>query len=123
MSLVVVSSRIVCFPRGVDGFGVVSQVTEVRVGGVVGYVRENRRATSAESFAQSSNARLGHKADGDRIGVEVLELAAPPASWDSIAAEVRRLDTLGREVLRSPRWSLARASELVASGRRSGGYL
>lgn len=53
----------------------------------------------------SSNARLGHKADGTRIGREVLELAAPPAAWNAIADAVRNLDHLKRPVIRHAQWT------------------
>jgi len=89
----------------------ISQITEVSYKGITGYVRENRRSSSLESFILSSNARLGHKAYGNRIGRDVLELAAPGPAWQAIAAEVRRLDSLRRPVLRNPRWNLVTAKE------------
>lgn len=108
MTLKILRTRVVTFDRGYAGF-FPSQITEVKLGAVIGYVRENRRASSMESFVLSSNARLGHKADGDRIGVEVLELAAPKHAWDAIAAEVRALDTLRRPVYHSNRWTIDEA--------------
>jgi len=82
------------------------QITMVRFKGNIGYVREKRRGRPGESFVMSSNTRLGHKADGNRIGREVLELAIHKRFATEAAAAVREHDTLDREVLRSPRWSL-----------------
>lgn len=108
MQLIVVRHKLVQFDRGYAGF-FISQVTEVRLGKVIGFVRENRRATSEENFMMSSTTRLGHKADGDRIGIEVLELAAPGPIWKVMAAEVARLDNLRRPVWRHPRWNIEAA--------------
>lgn len=120
MSLEILGHRLVMFSHGYDGRGLPSQLTAVRLAGVEAYVREARRTRSIDHFVMSSGARLGHKADGDRIpGVEILELAAPPKHWKAIAAAVAELDALEREVRRSSRWSLEDARALYLSGRRS----
>lgn len=108
-ALKVVGSIRIYFLRGY-GAEIPSQVTKVSLRGVTGWVRENRRASSLESFMLSSNARLGHKADGNRIGREVLELAAPKEVWDDIASAVATMDELGRPVLRNARWTVNTAS-------------
>ena len=82
------------------------QLTLIRFEGHIGYVREKRRGYPGESFLMSSNERLGHKADGNRIGREVLELAIDKRLFEGAAAAVYELDSLKREVLRSPRWAL-----------------
>ena len=88
-----------------DTANVVTQLTMVRFGGHIGYVREKRRGYPGESFLMSSNERLGHKADGNRIGREVLELTIDKRLFDDAAAAIHELDGLKREVLRSNRWS------------------
>ena len=85
------------------------QITQIRFRGHVGYVREKRRGYPGESFHMSSNERLGHKADGNRIGREVLELAIGKRLFDGAAAAVLEMDDLKREVLRGNRWSLVNA--------------
>lgn len=94
--------------RGYSGSARV-QVTHIRVNGVDAYVREGRRASGLEHFALSSNARLGHKVDGDRVGREVLYLAAPKASWSSIAGFLRDKDALDRPVVTHARWTMRTA--------------
>ena|SRR5690606_1031977 len=95
-----------------------SQVTKVRLDDAVGYVRENRAASSLDHFCLSSGARLGDKADGNRIGQQVLELAAPPSSWDALAAAVAELDELRRPVVRHQRWTMKTAARTEPPGVR-----
>lgn len=94
-----------------DTAGGLVQITMVRFKGHIGYVREKRRGRPGESFHMSSNTRLGHKADGNRIGREVLELAIRKELAVEAAAAVRELDAMDREVLRSPRWALSFAKD------------
>jgi hypothetical protein len=94
-----------------------SQITLVTLAGVRGYVREHRRAGGLDHFCLSSGARLGHRFDGDRIGVEAPLVAAPAGAHAAIAAAVAGLDALGRPVGRSPRWSLAVAERAWARAR------
>ncbi|MDB4956568.1 MAG: hypothetical protein JWO36_4137 [Myxococcales bacterium] len=102
--LVIVRSRVRWFSSAYLG-DVPSQITEVRIGTVTGWVREWRRSSSMESFVLSSSARLGHKADMNRIGNDVLQLAAPASAWDAIAELVAQLDALNRPVERHQRWT------------------
>lgn len=97
-----------------------TQVTEVRLGQHIGYVRENRRASSEANFVLSSNARLGHKADLNRIGNEVLELAAPKEVWDEMAAAIAEIDHMKRPVITHNRWTLKTAPD--AFDKNSGRY-
>lgn len=106
--LVVVRSKVRFFDGGYLG-DVPSQITEVCYRRVTGWVREWRRSSSLESFVLSSSARLGHKADGNRIGVDVLQLAAPDYAWTSIAELVAALDKLRRPVERHARWTMTTA--------------
>ena len=92
--------------------GQLVQITMIRFMGNIGYVREKRRGRPGESFHMSSNMRLGHKADGNRIGREVLELAIHKEIFADAAGAVREIDSLDREVLRSPRWSLKYAKDV-----------
>lgn len=94
-----------------DTGGAFLQITAVRLRGEIGFVREMRRGRPGESFHISSNARLGHKVDGNRFGREVLELAAPRPVWRAMAAGIAELDALGREVLRSNRWGMEYARQ------------
>jgi len=97
------------------------QITQIRFKGHVGYVREKRRGYPGESFHMSSNERLGHKADGNRIGREVLELAIHKGLFEDAAAAVLEMDDLKREVLKGQRWSLVNAKaawEQAASQRK-----
>jgi hypothetical protein len=86
------------------------QITQVRFDGHIGYVREKRRGRPGESFVMSSNTRLGHKADGNRIGREVLELAIDKRLFKQCAKAVRAMDTMDREVLKSNRWAFEYAA-------------
>ncbi len=119
-SLEVIGSRIIMFWRGSgDDRGIPSQLTAIRVDGVEAFVREGLKTRSIDHFVMSSNARLGNKADHNRIpAAEILELAAPRAHWNAIAAAVAELDTLEREVRRNSRWSLETARDLWRSGHR-----
>lgn len=90
---------------------VLIQLTQVRFRGHTGYVREKRRGRPGESFHMSSNARLGHKADANRIGREVLELAIDKRMFEDAAKAIRALDAMDREVLRSNRWALEYAKD------------
>lgn len=112
-ALVIVRSTIKFFDGGYLG-DVPSQITEVRLGGVTGWVREWRRSSSIESFVLSSSARLGHKADGNRIGMDVLQLAAPTTVWDVMAQLVAELDTMKRPVERHQRWTMKTAPEFFS---------
>jgi hypothetical protein len=103
-------SRLVLFDMGYAG-ALPSQVTKIRVDGIIGWVREWRRASSLESFTLSSAARLGHKRDGNRIGQEVLELAAPKAHWDRLAEAIASHDTLKRSVVSNRRWTTKTAPD------------
>lgn len=103
-SVRVVARREIVYQHGYNGFAYV-QITRLCRRGVDAYVREARRASSAEHFALSSNARLGHKLDRNRIGREVLELAAPADTWDEIARVVAELDTCRRPVVRHHAWT------------------
>lgn len=94
------------------------QITQIRFKGHVGYVREKRRGYTGESFHMSSNTRLGHKADGDRIGREVLELTIDKRLFDEAAEAIHRLDGLHREVLRSNRWSRGTAEDVWARAKK-----
>lgn len=94
--LEILGNRSMHYSRGFRGEFTV-QVTHVRLGHVEGFVREARRASSQEHFMLSSN--------GNRIGREVLELAAPPDAWDAIADAVRTLDHLKRPVIRHAQWT------------------
>ena len=84
---------------------VLVQITQVRFKGHIGLIREKRRGRPGESFHMSSNARLGHKADGNRIGREVLELCIDKRLFEEAAAAIRKLDHMDREVLKSNRWA------------------
>lgn len=114
--LEILGAKLLRLPRGYGG-EFLSQLTRIRVAGVVAFVRENRRASGDESFVLSSNARLGHKADGDRIGREVLELAAPAPRWSAIAEVVAAADELGRPVVRHQRWTPRTAREAWEGSR------
>lgn len=124
MNITIVRARVVTFPRGYAGFAP-SQITELACSEswfqvpVRAWVRENRRASSQDHFLLSSGARLGHKADGDRIGHEVLELAAPNRWWNEIALEVARMDDLKRPVRRHAQWTLKTAPEWMSKRRRA----
>jgi hypothetical protein len=85
--------------------GVDLQITKIRFDGNIGFVREWRKSYPGESFMLSSNARLGHKADGNRIGREVLELAICKRQFTDAACAIAELDAMDREVLSSNRWS------------------
>ena len=91
--------------------GLLIQITQVRFLGHVGYVREKRRGRPGESFLMSSNTRLGHKADGNRMGREVLELAIDKRLFEQCAKAIRALDTMDREVLKSNRWAFEYAKD------------
>ena len=105
-------------PAGYAGLPRPAQATALRVDGVRVYVRENLRASSLDHFLTSSGERIRRKGvDGPRNGIDVLELAAPAALWDRLAARVAALDTLGRPVVRHPRWTLRTAPEWIAKGR------
>ena len=115
MKLSVVRSKVVAFPRGYGGTAR-SQVTEVALElgpgrSVRGWIREGRHASSEDHFMMSSGERLGHKADGNRVGHEVLELAAPNRWWNEIALEVARMDGLKRPVRKHQRWTLKTAPQ------------
>ena len=97
------------------------QITQVRFKGHIGYVREKRRGYPGESFHMSSNTRLGHKADGNRIGREVLELAIDKRLFEDAAAAIYDLDALKREVLKSNRWSKGLAEDVWDRATREKG--
>ncbi len=102
-SLVVVERRSYRFVT--SDIGVDLQITKIRFDGNIGFVREWRKSYPGESFMLSSNARLGHKADGNRIGREVLELAICKRQFTDAACAIAELDAMDREVLSSNRWS------------------
>lgn len=106
--LIVLGHKNVSFTRGYAGY-VRVQLTKVQLGKTIGWVRENRKASSEDHFMLSSNARLGHKADSNRIGIEVLELAAAKPMWDLIAIYVARLDNLCRPVIHNALWTIKAA--------------
>ena len=122
MSIKILRSKNVVINRGYAGEARI-QVTEIAFQPpktnltVRAWVRENRRASSEEHFTMSSNTRLGHKADGNRVGIEVLELAAPPRWWNAIAAEVAVLDYLNRPVRSHARWTMKTAPECFSQER------
>lgn len=95
-----------------DTAGVYTQITQVRFGGHIGLVREKRRGRPGESFHMSSNERLGHKADGNRIGREVLELMIDRRLFREAAEAIRKLDAMDREVLSSNRWAREYAEDI-----------
>jgi hypothetical protein len=104
-------------PSGYSG-GYFYQITCVRLDSVDAWVREARRASSADHFAMSSNVRLGHKADGNRVGREVLELAAPASHWDRIAELVHELDANARPVVSHAQWTVRTAPETFRKALR-----
>lgn len=105
---------------GYLGSCLLGQVTRVELNGVTGYVRENLRNCSG--ITVSSNHRLGITGGVIRGRVRggsipksanhVLELAAPDEAWHGLAEAVRRLDSMQRPVVRSPRWTLQHALQL-----------
>lgn len=116
MSIKILRTKIITIPRGYAGFAY-SQITELEFQppgakrAIRAWVREGRYASSAEHFMMSSGTRLGHKADGDRVGTEVLELAAPPGWWDVIAGAVGELDTMKRRIRKHAKWTVNTARE------------
>jgi hypothetical protein len=70
------------------------------------YTREN--ITGIDSFFLGSQERLGDKVSGRKIrpGRQVLELLAPPESWEEIAQLVQDLDPLKRRVVKNPLFNL-----------------
>lgn len=113
LALVVLARRMFHDPF----YGARSQVTLVELGGVRGYVREHRHASGISHFCMDSGARLGHRARGDVIGREVLLVAAPRGTGETIAAAVAGRDELRRPVMQSPRWNLATAGRAWARAR------
>ena len=102
--------------KGKTAYPVTGQATKIRVHGVVGWVRENRRTSSAEHFCISSNERLRTKQEGK--GDQVLELAAAPRHWEMLAAHVAAVDTLNRPVLKNTRWTVNTAPRALTERRR-----
>ena len=110
-------SRIVVVARRsyqfvVSGINVPLQITKIRFDGSTGFVREWRKSYPGESFHLSSNARLGHKADGNRMGREVLELAILKRFFTEASCAIAELDAMDREVLSSNRWSFEYATSV-----------
>lgn len=118
--LAVVERRLHRFVNS-DIAGALVQITKIQFRGATGWIREWRRGRPGESFHVSSNARLGHKADGNRFGREVLELAIDKRLFADASRAVAELDHLDREVLRSPRWALGYAESVWEWSRPDGG--
>lgn len=102
--------------KGATAYPVCGQATKIRVHGVVGWVRENRRTSSHGHFCISSNERLRTKQDGK--GPQVLELAADPRHWQMLADHVEAVDALDRAVIKHVRWTVNTAPRLLTNRRR-----
>jgi hypothetical protein len=105
---------------GYLGSALVCQVTRIALSGATGYVRENLRNCSG--LHVSSSHRLGitggvirgkvRPGNVPKSAIHVLELAAPDSIWPAMSAEISRLDTLKRRVIRSRDWTIPKAINL-----------
>jgi hypothetical protein len=87
--------------------GLEGKLTKCRLGGLVFYVRENI-AVRGGHFQVSSGERIGWKRGRlSKRHKQILELAAPDAEWDRIAAVVHDADALNRPVMRNGRFTIA----------------
>lgn len=101
---------------GMWGPGLWGQVTHCRWGEELVWVREHIRGPH---FQTNANARLALKEGRvPKSFREVLELAAPDAIWEEVAAAVREMDQRKRPVLRSTLWTPRAAVELIEWRKR-----
>jgi hypothetical protein len=115
-ALEVLGCWLIPLTKGTTAYPVTGQVTKIRVHGVVGWVRENRRTSSRGHFCISSNERLRTKQEGK--GIQVLELAADPRHWKMLAEHVEAVDALSRPVVKHARWTLNTAVRPLLDRRR-----
>ena len=90
------------------------QVTKIRCGSVIAYVREN---VQLDTFGIPANCRLAIKRGQMPTGaVQVLELAVNKVDWESMSVIVANADGLNRKVIKNPRFSCRTAEEMLQRG-------
>lgn len=85
--------------------GLSAQLTRLRLQtGQTVYVRENTGPRGG--LAVHAGVRQGLKRGSNSMG-QILELCCPGRFWDQVAASVRSLDPMGRQVVRNRNFTAA----------------